>query len=117
VLTTELSADHLKVLDIYNTPLRSDFENYVKQILSVSKESGLAETFLAGRASSQLYNAMFYGWARSRQIDPDAYDLVIGPEYRNKSSQVCVKKPGLAKGLDRAARITGIATDAPTGPK
>ena len=110
VLESVLPREGLKIFDFYNNPsLRADWEAYLRRF----GEHG--ERILSGRGSAQHYNSFFQGWLKSKQLKPADFDVIIGPEYRNAGSQVCVSNPDLVDKLDATAQITELTTDAPSG--
>jgi hypothetical protein len=115
VLTSELAIGTLKVLDFYHEPLRGEFERWVRKTYEKSSSPETADRLLSGQLNlTEIYNALFYGWARSElHVEPDTYDVIIGPEFARHGSQVRIKDPNLVTKLDAAASITAIATDRP----
>jgi hypothetical protein len=62
----------------------------------------------AGRRAAELYYECFAEFMRRQGLDPESFDLVIGPEYRNGGAQVAVKSARL-----RAAVMERMAAAGP----
>ena len=64
-----------------------------------------------------MYNDLFNKWTErlkaQRGIDINEYQVIQGPEYRTKGSQLVIRDPKMVEELDQAARIREIATDMP----
>src|SRR6185503_7649236 len=124
VLEMELDPQKVKIFDFhFDAELRADWE---KHLLSYGKKDlgrGVVielpgpKELMAGRGSAESYNDFFNKWAEKlkaeRGIDLNEYQVIIGPEYRTKGSQIVIRDAKVAQELDEAARIKEIATDKP----
>jgi hypothetical protein len=109
VLESALNPEGLKIFDFYNDPvLRAEWEAYLR------KFGPHGERIISGRGTAKNYNSFFETWMKSKKLEPGDFDVIIGPEYRNAGSQLCVRDAGLVEKLDEEAEIIEIATDAPS---